>query len=458
MLNDAKIKAAKPREAAYKLSDSGQLFLHVSTAGGRHWRMNYTFGKNAKGRPAQKTLTLGSYPQMTLVEARAKRDDAKRLLREGRDPAIERRVAVTAQSETHANTFEKVARRWHAVNLPRWSRVHAADIMNSFENDVFPHIGALPIASIKPPKVLETLARVEARDAIDTAKRIRQRMSAVFVFAISAGLSETDPAAIVRGALKPIVVRGEQPSIIDGHDDLDSRVRAVRQMLIDAEAERCRAVTKLALRFLALTAVRPGELRGARWDEMEDLEPRFGIKLGEEVQVNQPLWRIPAARMKGKLERKAEKGGDHLVPLSWQAVDVLQAMRKLTGQGALIFPNERHIHKPLSENAIGYLLNRAGYHHKHVPHGCRAAFSTIMNEKAKLEKHHEDRAIIDLMLAHVPKDKVEAAYNRADFMPRRREIAQEWADILLGDFWPAAIHLGQPIRFKAPSSGAKKAA
>lgn len=443
VLTDAKIKAAKPRETAYKLSDSGQLFLHVSTAGGRQRRMNYTFGRNERGRPAQKTLTFGTYPQMTLVEARARRDEAKRMLREGRDPAVERRVAVTAP-ETHANTFEKVARRWHAINLPRWSRVHAADIMNSFENDVFPYIGALPIASIKPPKVLEMLARVEDRGAIDTAKRIRQRVSAVFVFGISAGLCETDPAAIVRAALKPIVLRGEQPSIIDGHDDLDPRVRAVRQMLIDAEAERCRAVTKLALRLLALTAVRPGELRGARWDEMQDLD-------GPE-----PLWRIPAARMKSELARKAEKGGDHLVPLSWQAVDVLKAMRKLTGQGPLVFPNERHIHKPLSENAIGYLLNRAGYHHKHVPHGCRAAFSTIMNEKAKIEKHHEDRAIIDLMLAHVPKDKVEGAYNRAAFMPRRREIAREWADIALGDFWPAAIHFGAANPVQGPTSGAKK--
>jgi integrase len=205
-------------------------------------------------------------------------------------------------------------------------------------------------------------------------------------------------------------------------------------VLIDAEAERCRAVTKLALRFLALTSVRPGELRGARWAEIEDLDGTA------------PLWRIPAARMKGEHARKAERGGDHLVPLSTHAVAVLKALAPLTGTLPMVFPNERHVHKPMSENALGYLLNRAGYHHRHVPHGWRAAFSTIMNERAKEHGRPDDRAVIDLMLAHVPKDKVESAYNRADFMPRRRELAQEWADLLVGDMWPPEIHLGQPMR------------
>lgn len=449
MLNDAKIKAAKKRDTAYKLADTGQLYLQVSPAGGRHWRMNYTFGRNASGKPAQKTLSFGSYPAVSLVEARRKRDEAKDLLREGRDPAAARKddaaALVAAEQEAAAraaadeNTFEKIARRWHAINRPRWSPHHGSDVLICLERDVFPRIGHLPLASIKVPLVLSLLTAIEDRGAIETAKRTRQRMSAVFVYAIAAGLAEADPAAIVRGALKPLPVRGRQPAI--------TSLTGVRQILIDAEAERCRAVTKLALRFLALTAVRPNELRGARWDEMEDLELRWSVKAGERVQINEPLWRIPSARMKGKIARKIEEGGDHLVPLSRQALDVLDALRPLTGGQALLFPNDRHVTKPMSENALGYLLNRAGYHHRHVPHGWRAAFSTIMNERARELGRADDRAVLDLMLAHVPKDKVESAYNRAAFMPRRREIAQEWADLLVADMWHPKIHLGQPSRW-----------
>ena len=177
-------------------------------------------------------------------------------------------------------------------------------------------------------------------------------------------------------------------------------------------------MTRLALRLIALTAVRPEELRGALWEEFEDLNG------------DAPIWRIPAARMKGDIERKDELGGDHLVPLAPEGVAVLKAVWKLSGQGKLVFPNNRHSHRPMSENALGYLINRAGYHGRHVPHGFRAAFSTIMNEWAKEHGRPDDREVIDLMLAHVPMNKVEGAYNRAAYMPRRRELAIIWANML----------------------------
>lgn len=426
MLTDAKLKAARPRDKAYKLTDSEQLYLFVTPAGGRHWRMNYAYAAK------QKTLTFGPYPAITLVEARRKRDAVKALLRDGRDPTVERRVATKARAAADLNTFEKVARRWHAVNVPRWSPHHATDVIASLERDAFPAVGDLPIATIRAPKVLELLTAIEDRAAVETAKRIRQRMSAVFVWAIAAGIAETDPAAIVRGALKPLPPKGRQPAITD--------LAGVRQVLIDAEATPSHVVTKLALRFLALTAVRPGELRGARWDELAGID-----WTAPDRATPQALWRIPAARMKGELARKAEQNGDHLVPLSGQAVELLRVLRPITGRGPLLFPNARHAHRPMSENAIGYLLNRAGYHHRHVPHGWRAAFSTIMNERARDHGQAGDRAVIDLMLAHVPKDKVESAYNRAAFMPRRRELAQEWADVLLEGFWPAEV-VGGPYR------------
>ncbi|UAK25839.1 tyrosine-type recombinase/integrase [Sphingomonas nostoxanthinifaciens] len=448
VLTDAKIKAARPREAAYKLGDSGQLFLHVTPAGGKHWRMNYTYGRNEAGRPAQKTLKLGPYPALTLLDARKRRDEAKYQLRDGRDPAVERRVSTKARTAETENTFEIVARRWHDLRLPTWSAIHGMDVMRSLERDVFPAIGDLPITVIDSAKVLETLSAIAARGAVETAHRIRQRISDVYVYAIPAGLAKSNPAADLVKALPKVPRSKKQASIIDRLEDHGDQLRAVRQMVIDCEAERCRAATKLALRLLALTAVRPNEIRGARWDELEDVEARFGHVKGERVQINQPAWRIPAARMKGDQERKAEEGGDHIVPLSTHALAVINALRPLTGGYQLMFPSERHVHHPISENTLRALLIRAGYYQRHVPHGFRAAFSTIMNGLFPA-----DRAIIDLMLAHVPKDKVESAYNRAAHMARRRELAQDWGDRLVGDMWTPDAYVGQPIRWAATGRG-----
>jgi len=437
LLTDAKIKAAKPREAAYKLADSGQLFLHVTPAGGKHWRMNYTFGKNAAGKPAQKTLSFGPYPALTLVDARQRRDEAKAMLREGRDPAVERRVAVKARTAEGENTFEVIARRWHELRKPTWSTVHAEDVLRSLERDAFPDIGDLPLTSIESPKVLEVLNAVEQRGAIETAHRLRQRISDIFVYAIATGIAKADPAASLGKALRRKPRSKKQPSIIDRLRDHDAQIEAVRTMLKACDDERCRASTKFALRLLALTAVRPNEVQNARWSEIEDLD-------GPE-----PLWRIPAERMKGDQDRKAEEMGEHLVPLSAQAVEVIRALRPLTGGYQLMFPSERHGHRPISENTLRALLIRAGYYQRHVPHGFRAAFSTIMNERPKGPdgRHDDDRAVIDLMLAHVPKDKVEGAYNRAGYMPRRRELAQAWADLICVGLCDPQEHVGKPIRW-----------
>ena len=445
VLTDAKIKAAKPKESAYKLADAGQLYLHVTPAGGRHWRMNYTFGRNAAGNPAQKTLTFGSYPALTLLDARQRRDEAKALLRDGRDPAVERRVATKAKAAEHGNTFEIVARRWYDLRKPTWSEVHAADVLRSLDRDAFPVIGDLPLAAIESPKLLEMLNAIEQRGAIETAHRLRQRVSDIFVYAIAAGLAKADPAASLGKALRKKPRAKKQPSVIDRIRDHDAQVEAVKEMLAKCDAERCRASTKFALRLLALTAVRPNEVQNARWDELEDLD-------GAE-----PLWRIPASRMKGDADRKADEDGDHLVPLAPESVAVIRALRPVTGGFQLMFPSERHSHKPISENTLRALLIRAGYYQRHVPHGFRAAFSTIMNERPDRQK--EDRAVIDLMLAHVPKDKVEGAYNRASYMPRRREIAEEWARLIAADLCVPEEHVGKPIRWADTSpKGPRQAA
>jgi len=403
MLNDAKLRGAKPREKTYKLTDSHRLYLEVKPSGGRLWRWNYSYdGK-------QKSMNFGIYPMVSLLDARAKRDEAYAVLCDGYDPAVVKKLKIEANLEASRQTFERVARQWYENAKSQWAAIHAADIIRSFERDVFPAIGALPIAQLTPPLVLGVLREIEARGSIETAKRIRQRISAVFIYGIAQGIVQTDPAEKLGKVLKPLR-KGRQPAITD--------LVPLRRMIIAAEEEYARPITRLALRLLALTAVRPSELRGARWDEFEDLNDK------------QPLWRIPASRMKGDLDRKDEMNGDHLVPITLQCQAVLRALWPLTGEGELLFPSNRHTHRPMSENAIGYLLNRAGYHGHHVPHGFRAAFSTIMNEWAERVGKEHDRQVIDLMLAHVPTAKVEGVYNRAAYMPRRRELATIWADML----------------------------
>lgn len=472
-LNDAKVKAAKPRERDYKLGDTGQLYLLVTKAGGKIWKMNYSFGVNGQGKPAQKTLTFGSYPALSLGDARQERDAAKGMLLRGKDPAVERRLAAQAAAIATENTLESIGDRWFELNSgwslelldahakanggrwnyakpdawqvdprPRWSANHSYDVLTAMRRDVYPAIGGLPIASIKAPKVLAVLKTIEARGAVETAHRARQRISAIFVYGIAAGICEDDPAASIGKALKPVPKATPQPSIIDRVEHQDDRIIAVRQMIVDCEAERTRATTKLALRFMCLTAVRSTELAGARWPEFDLDGPN-------------PSWRIPAIRMKGDHHRKADDDADHVVPLSRQAVAIMRVLRTLTGRYPYCFPSERHVHKPMSEGTLRALLIRAGYGGRHVPHGFRAAFSTIMNERPLEQRQDNDRAVIDLMLAHTPEQKSgsEGSYNRAAYMPRRRELAQEWADLVLGDFWEPEVFIGQPIRYAATGPG-----
>jgi integrase len=429
VLSDVKLRAAKPQAKAYKLADAHRLYLLITPAGAKIWRMNYVFDSK------NKTLVIGPYPVVSLVQARARRDEARAFLLEGRDPAIAKKLKVEANIEASRNTFEIVAREWHETNRPQWAKIHAGDVLRSLERDVFPAIGALPIRDLTAPKILKVLRDIEERAAIETAKRVRQRISAVFVYAIAAGIASDDPAEKMGAALKPLPKRNKQPAITD--------IGQLRTMLSAVDADQARPVTRLALRLIALTAVRPGEIRGARWEEFEGLDGQS------------PLWRIPGWRMKGDLDRKDEEGGDHLVPLAPESVAILRAVWKITGTGQLVFPSNRHTHRPMSENALGYLLNRAGYHGRHVPHGFRAAFSTVMNEWAKQHGRPDDREVIDLMLAHVPANKVEGAYNRAAYLPRRRELAMTWAALLSEGLLEPAALLSLPCKV-SPFKGVRR--
>lgn len=414
MLTDAAVRKAKAAEKPFRLVDSGGLHLYVTAAGGKLWRMRYKID----GR--EKLLSIGAYPAMSLAEARAARDSAKADLRAGQDPGVTKKVRASTREASRQNTFEIIAREWYALQLPTWTKTHAYDVLRSLERDVFPSIGDVPIRDLTPTIVLAELRKIEKRPAVETARRIRQRMSAVFVYAIASGRADADPAAIVQGAMAPLI-RGRQPAVTD--------LKAARDVIRRVDETPGQPITKLALRILAMTAMRPGSLITTLWSELPSLD------------AENPTWRVSAERMKLRLRHKSDAARDHMVPLSRQAIEAFKAAHLLTGRQPHVFPNVRHAHKPMSENAIGYLLNRAGFHHQHVPHGWRATFSSIMNERFPA-----DRAIIDLMLAHAPDNKVEGAYNRALHLDRRRELAQLWADMLMAGQMPAMEILTMPRR------------
>lgn len=400
MLTDAKIRKTKPADKPFKLTDSNGLHLMVRPNGSRVWRYKYRI----KG--SEKLLTIGPYPEIGLAKARTLRDEARQAVRDGRDPSREKKLGRNATLNPSL-TFEAQANDWFKVNKGQWTEKHSKDVWGSLEKEVLPHIGQENVNDVTALMVLDVLRKIENRGAVETAHRIRQRMSAVFQFCIAKAICESDPAAQIQKAMAP-VIKKRQPAITD--------LAGVRELIRQADQTPGHPVTKLANRLLALTVVRPGALIATPWTEFQEIAER------------DPVWIVPAARMKLRQHYKDDERRDHLVPLSNQAVDTIRALFKLTGSGPYALPNARHAHKPMSENAIGYLLNRAGYHHKHVPHGWRAAFSTILNERRPEERH-----IIDFTLAHVPKDKVEAAYNRALYLKQRRDILQYWADLIMSD-------------------------
>jgi integrase len=413
MLTNATVKATRPTSRAYKLGDTGGLFLFVAPSGLRSWRMKFRFAGQ------EKLLTFGRFPEMPLADARARRDDVRRQLREGIDPSsVRERIRSRRDRDSEAPRFENAARRWHTHQLPRWTKIHADDVIAGLERDAFPEIGTSALVDIDAPTVLRVLRAVEARGCIETARRLRQRISAVFSFAMSEGLVAHDPAAIVAKALQPLPRVRRQPALLDLED-----ARELMTIVADLDAA---VSAKLASRFLALTAVRLAAVRGVVWEEFEDVD-----WTGDFIGPRRPLWRVPAIRMKLAAGKKEDRAFDHVVPLSAEAVDVLRAARELTAgkrgahsATAFVFPG-RDRRRPLGETAIGALYDRAGYRGRHVPHGWRATFSTILNERFR-----DERAIIDQALAHAAKDKVEAAYNRAEHMDRRRVLFQEWGRML----------------------------
>lgn len=388
-LTETAIRNAKPARKARKIADAGGLYLLLSPQGGRWWRLDYRHGGK------RNTLSMGVYPAVGLKDARARRDDARKLLARGVDPGSIRKESRKAREAAQGNGFEAIAREWFAKHSPTWAASHAAKVQRRLEQDVFPWIGGRAVSEVTAQELLAVLRRIESRGAGDAARRVRQDCGKVFRYAVATGRADRDPSGDLRGALAP-VKSSHYPSITD--------TKAVGALLRALDGYQGSFAARCALRLAPLLFVRPGELRQAEWAE---------------VDLDKAEWRIPAAKM--KMRRP------HIVPLARQAVEVLRDLQPLTGTGRYLFPSARTAARPMSNNTMNAALRRLGYAKEEMtPHGFRSMASTILNEQGW------NRDIIERQLAHSEQDGSRAAYNFAEHLTERRRMMQSWADFLDG--------------------------
>ena len=386
-LTDTRIRNARPTVKTQRLYDSGGLYLEIAVTGGKLWRVKYRFdGK-------EKRLALGSYPAVTLADARHGRDDAKVLLIKGIDPSAQKKSKKLHDQLVSENTFEVIAREWLGKQKKKLASATFDKAQWTFETQVFPWLGKSVVSEITPPQLLAVLRRIEARGAHETAHRTKARCGQVFRYAIATGRATRDTSADLRGALEPVVSKNFA-AITDA--------KKVGELLRAIDAYSGQYVTRCALQLVPLVFVRPGELRKAAWVEFD---------------LKQAQWRIPPERMKMREE--------HIVPLSNQAIEVLQDLHPLTGRGMYLFPSLRSPKEPMSENTVNAALRRMGYSKDEMTgHGFRAMASTRLNEMGFKPD------VIERQLAHAERNKVRAAYNRAQYLSERIKMMQSWADYL----------------------------
>jgi integrase len=383
MLTETRIRAAKPRDKAYKLFDERGLYLLVSPDGGRWWRFRYALQGREKG------ISLGVYPDVPLKSARERRDEARRLVADGIDPSARRK----AEKSALADTFEAVAREWLEMKRQALAKVTSDKRLRRFEAFLFPRLGRRPISTITAPDFLDALRRVERHGKNETAHRLRSESGQIFRYAIATGRAERDITADLRGALTPLVVKNHA-AITDP--------AGIGQLLRAIDSYQGQQATEAALKLAPLVFVRPGELRKARWDE---------------INLEGAEWRIPAARMKMR--------ETHIVPLSRQAVEILRDLHSVTGPDGYVFPGLRDSNRPMSENALTAALRRMGYAGDEMTwHGFRSLACTALNEQGFPPD------VIELQLAHKERNEVRAAYNKAQRLEEQRKMMQSWAEYL----------------------------
>nr|WP_287856071.1 integrase arm-type DNA-binding domain-containing protein [Klebsiella sp.] len=385
-LNARQVETAKPKEKPYKMADGGGLYLLVKTNGSRYWRLKYRIdGK-------EKLLALGVYPDVSLADARAKRDEARKGIAGGIDPLEVKKEQKVEREAQVKNTFQQIALEWHSMKVKKWSAGYASDILEAFNKDVFPFIGQRPVADIKPLELLNVLKKMEDRGATEKAKKVRQRCGEVFRYAIVTGRAEYNPAPDLTSAMQghesthyPFLTTEELPAFfkaLAGYSGSELMV--------------------LAARLLIITGLRTGELRGALWSE---------------IDTKKALWEISAERM--KMRRP------HIIPLSTQALAIIEQIRAMTGQFPLLFPGRNDPSKTMSEASINQIFKRIGYTGRVTGHAFRHTMSTVLHEQGY------NTAWIETQLAHVDKNAIRGTYNHAQYLDGRREMLQWYADYMV---------------------------
>jgi integrase len=387
-LTVAKIRNTKTSDKPIKLTDGAGLYLEVRQTGAKLWRYRYRIAGK------ENLFAVGDYPALGLAEARAKRAEARELVKQGIHPAHNRQAARLAIHAANANTFEAVAREWMTTKSTAWTPYYTRQVHRFLEADVFPYVGVLPIRSVTAAHLLEIVRRVERRGAATVAMMVRQWTSAVFRYAVSTLRADTDPAAALKGAIHRPKTKHAKPL---SQDQIANLVEAL-------ETYRGHRTTVIALRLMLLTFVRTKELRTAPWTE---------------IAFDRAEWRIAAERMKMR-ER-------HMIPLSRQALGLLRELQTLTGGGTFLFPNHRNPKTCMTTTTLNRALERMGFNGKDSigfsAHGFRSTASTILNEIGFRPE------VIERQLAHAERNKVRASYNQAEYLGERRDMMQQWADL-----------------------------
>jgi len=385
-LTDAKIRAAKPGEKPYKLADGQGLFLNITPPGGKLWRGKYYFGGK------EGLATYGGYPEVSLKEARRKHQETRQQLANGINPAHKKRADKIASQLSVENSFERVAEEWFAKKKPTWAYNHWTKVARMMRQGLFPSIGNRAIADIKPIEVLAALRKIESRGKYETAKRTKQIASQIFRYAVATGRTESDPCRDLDGALTPPKKR---------HFPAITEPKQVGPLLRAFDSYSGSAVVRAALKLGPLTFVRPGELRHGRW---------------EDIDWQEKEWRFVVTKTQT----------NHIVPLSTQAMAVLEELYPLTNRSEYIFPSQRSAKRPMSDNAVLSAMRRMDIGKDEMcGHGFRAMARTILDEVLQF-----DIAIIEHQLAHVVRDPNGRAYNRTAHLPQRHQMMQTWADYL----------------------------
>lgn len=385
-LTNTAIRNAKAGKKTLKLFDERGLYLEVSPAGGKWWRLKYRFGGK------EKRLSLGIYPDVALKDARDRRDDSRKLLADGIDPSEYRKATKAAQINRNANSFELITREWFAKYSPTWAPNHETRLIRLFERDIFPWLGSKPISEITAPDLLAILRRIEARGALDTSHRALGNCGQVFRYAVATGRCQRDPSSDLRGALPP--VRGK-------HFAATTEPKLFAAILRAMDGYEGMLTVRCALRLAPLLFVRPGELRSAEW---------------KDIDLDTAQWCYTASKTKTP----------HIVPLARQAVAILRELQPLTGNGRFVFPGARSNKRHMSDNAILAAMRRMGIDKTEMSgHGFRAVARTILDEVLGVRPD-----FIEHQLAHAVRDPNGRAYNRTAHLPERREMMQQWADYL----------------------------